>query len=204
MRTVLFDLDGTLLDTGEDIAAAANAARASLDLAPMSTSQVLRHLGHGLGHLLEGVLPSHLHGQIKEAREAFRTYYRAHLIEETRFYPGAEAFLSDWAGPVGIVTNKPTEFTERILSGLGLRPRFDVVISGDTLKKRKPHPAPITHALRLLNCEAKDAIYIGDSEVDMEAANAAGVLFLAVAWGRVAKDAPLRLNHFSELIGLIR
>lgn len=204
MRTVLFDLDGTLLDTGEDIAAAANAARVTLDLAPMPTSQVLRHLGHGLGHLLEGVLPIHLHSQMDVAREAFMTYYRAHPIEETRFYPGAEAFLSDWAGPVGIVTNKPGEFTERILTGLGMRPRFDVVVSGDTLRKRKPHPAPILHALRLLSCDPKDAVFIGDSEVDMEAANAAGVLFLAVGWGRVAKDAPMRLSHFNELLEMVR
>lgn len=183
----LFDLDGTLLDSLGDLADAANAARAAVGLEPWPEADVARHIGHGLGHLLQGVLPAELHPRMGAARAAFIAHYRANLLARSRPYPGVQPMFDALGGaPLGLVTNKPGMFVDAILDGLGWSARFQAVVAGDTLAARKPDPAPLLHALDILGVTPARAAYVGDSEVDRDAALAAGVRFIAVAWGRVA------------------
>ena len=190
LRSLFFDLDGTLLDSSGDIAAAANMVRAHLNQPPLPINEVGEGVGWGLAHLLRHVLPSALHHRMPEAREVFMASYSQRLLVDSAPYEGAGVLLealSTQAIPVGLVTNKPMAFVSPILEALGWR--FDVVVGGDSLKVRKPNPAPLLHALSVVGCEPEAALFVGDSEVDQAAALAAGVRFAAVGWGRVAPNA---------------
>ena len=198
-QAFLFDLDGTLLDTRGDIADAANAARAALGLPTMAEAAVEGHVGHGLGHLLAQVLPRALHGRLGEARAAFVAHYQAHLLDRTRPFPGAEELLARLAGrPIALVTNQPGRFVDPILAGLGWH--FEVVLAGDTLPERKPHPAPVREALRRLGVAAEQALFVGDTEVDRAAAVGAGVAVGCVPWGRTTDLEGRRLTSLAELV----
>ena len=182
---LLFDLDGTLLDTLGDLADAANAARGAFGLAPLADERVAPHIGWGLGHLLSNVLPPAQLQHLAAARKIFMAYYAGHLLVRSRPCPGAEALMARRGGRfMGLVTNKPLRFVTPILEALQWQ--FDVVVAGDTLSARKPDPAPVRHALAGV-VGAEGAWFIGDSEVDLAAAKAAGVDFLGVSWGRVAQ-----------------
>jgi phosphoglycolate phosphatase len=202
---LLFDLDGTLIDSDADIAAAANRARGALGLEPLAIADVRRQVGHGLGYLLQHVIPADLHARLPEAREAFVDWYRAHLLDETRPYPGVDEALAALRGhPLGIVTNKPAMFLDPIVQGLGWGDRFGVVVGGDSLPERKPHPAPLLHALERLGATRDRALYVGDSEVDRETAAAAGVRFLCVGWGRAAPAEAATLARYADLPAFVR
>jgi phosphoglycolate phosphatase len=185
-RALVFDLDGTLIDSDADIAAAANAARASCGLTPLPVEAVAAGIGWGLTHLLSAILPGVTAAAFAAARETFVDHYRAHPLVHTRALPGAERVLASWDGPLGLVTNKPAVFVEPILAGLGWSGRFGAVVAGDTLSARKPEAAPLLHALERLGCPPQEALFVGDSEVDAATAAAAGVPFACVAWGRAA------------------
>ena len=194
-----FDLDGTLLDTDADLAGSVNAARAGLALEPLPVGAIHRHIGWGLGHLLAHTIPEGMHARLPEAREHFHAHYRAHLLDASRPYADAEAVL-ERLGPAraGLVTNKPGAYTDAIVAGLGWR--FGVVVSGDTLPERKPRPEPLLHAASVLGVAPARATYVGDTEVDLEAAAAAGMGFVAVRWGRVADRAPRTIERFAALL----
>ena len=199
MKTaLLFDLDGTLLDSSGDLADSANASRSYFGLPPLSDSVILAQVGYGLGHLLRGLLPLHLHPRLLEARGAVRDHYQDHLLDRSSPYPGADRLLRRYPGPMALVTNKPARFTDPIIQDLGWSEHFELILSGDSLSQRKPHPAPLHFALEVLKARPDQALFIGDSEVDEEAAQAAGVPFLCVAWGR--SKAPERLERLEALL----
>lgn len=198
LRTVVFDLDGTLLDSSGDLAVAANQVRRHFDLSPLTVAEVEGGIGWGLGHLLGHVLPEPLHPRLPEARAVFIDTYSNALLVHSEAYPGAAALLRQLPRPVGLVTNKPMGFTTPILEGLGWS--FDVVLGGDSLPQRKPDPAPLLAALEQLGCAPEHALFVGDSEVDQATAAAAGVRFAAVPWGRVAPQATFVLP---SLLGLL-
>lgn len=201
VQAVLFDLDGTLIDSTGDLADGANAARAAFGLPPLPEAAVAPAIGHGLGHLLRGTLPEALHPRLDEARAAFHAHYDAHLLHRTRPYPGAAACLDHLTGSgvrLGMVTNKPGRFVAGILEGLGWATRFEVVVAGDTLPQRKPSPEPIRHAMDALGAVPARTHYVGDTEVDLECAAAAGVPFVCVAWGRAAADAQRTTDDLGE------
>ena len=184
-KAVLFDLDGTLADTAPDLAAAVNRLRADQGLEPMPL-ELLRPFAsagaRGLVHAGFGVKPGD--SEYASLREAFLEFYAERPCVETRLFPGIAELLEECARRSiawGVVTNKATRFTERILSALGLAPHC--VVCGDTTPHLKPHPAPMLLAAEQLALPAKDCLYLGDDLRDIQAARAAGMRAVAVGWG---------------------
>jgi phosphoglycolate phosphatase len=184
-RAVLFDLDGTLADTAPDLAAALNRLRAEQGLEPMPLEDVRPFASagaRGLVHVGFDAKPGD--GEYDALREAFLEFYREHTCVETRLFPGIPELLSELAHrdiPWGVVTNKATRFTDRIVEALKLAPAC--VVCGDTTPHLKPHPAPLLHAAGLLALPPAQCLYLGDDLRDIQGARAAGMRAVAVDWG---------------------
>lgn len=186
-HAVLFDLDGTLVDSAPDLAGAANDLRASRGLAPLPYAQLRPMVGAGARGMVGvafGVAP----GQeaFDELKDAFLARYAERLLHSTRVFEAIEpvlAALDAACAPWGIVTNKAMRFTDPIVRGLGLHPRAAVVIAGDTTPHAKPHPAPLHEAARRLGLAPGQCAYVGDDLRDVQAGRAAGMATLAAAWG---------------------
>jgi len=184
-RAVLFDLDGTLADTAPDLAGALNRLRTEQGLEPLPIERLRPFASagaRGLVHAGFGVKPGD--ADYDALREAFLEFYRDHTCVETRLFPGIAELLEALARrglPWGIVTNKATRFTDRIVEALGLKPAC--VVCGDTTEHLKPHPAPMRHAAGQLALPASECLYLGDDLRDVQAAIAAGMRAIAVAWG---------------------
>ena len=185
VRAVLFDFDGTFADTAPDLAAALNRLRADQGLEPMPLERVRPFASagaRGLVHVGFGAKPGD--GEYNALREAFLEHYRERTCVETRLFPGIAELLGELAAREikwGIVTNKATRFTDRIVAALGLKP--DCVACGDTTAHLKPHPASLLHAAEVLNLAPKACMYLGDDLRDIQAARAAGMRPIAVDWG---------------------
>jgi 2-phosphoglycolate phosphatase len=184
-RAVLFDLDGTLADTAPDLAAALNRLRAEQGLEPLPLEDVRPFASagaRGLVHVGFDAKPGD--SEYDALREAFLEFYREHTCVETRLFPGIPELLTELARRAirwGVVTNKATRFTDRIIEALRLAP--DCVVSGDTTPHLKPHPAPLLHAAGLLALPPAQCLYLGDDLRDIQGARAAGMRAVAVDWG---------------------
>ena len=212
-KAVLFDLDGTLADTAPDLAAAVNRLRADQGLEPMPLEQLRPFASagaRGLVHAGFGVKPGD--DEYDALREAFLEFYRERPCVDTRLFPGIAELLQEFARraiPWGVVTNKATRFTDRIIATLKLAPAC--VVCGDTTPHFKPHPAPMLHAAGLLALPAKDCMYLGDDLRDIQAGRAAGMRTVAVEWGYhhpesggpEAWNADAVIVHPRDLIGLL-
>ena len=189
-RAVLFDLDGTLVETRQDIATGVNGMLAERGVDPLAVEQVGQHVGRGARVLVTRCLAERgvtlrTDEEISAAYESFHRAYSAHLLDTTRPYPDVEVMCArlERAGTaMAIVSNKPEDLSRRVLEGVGLAHFFPVVLGGDSLPVRKPDPAPLFRALSLLGIEGA-ALMVGDSEIDIQAARAAGMPVAAVAWG---------------------
>lgn len=185
LKAVLFDLDGTLADTAPDLAAALNRLRADQGLQPLTLERVRPFASagaRGLMHVGFGVKPGD--NEYDALRAAFLEAYRENTCVETRLFPGIAELLAELARRSiawGVVTNKATRFTERILSALQLAPAC--VVCGDTTPHLKPHAAPMLHAAELLELPANACLYLGDDLRDIQAGRAAGMRAVAVEWG---------------------
>ena len=191
---VLFDLDGTLVDTAPDLAAAANRQRGLRGLVPLPLAQLRPMASHGSRGMI-GVALGRVPGdpEFDALREEFLAFYAAALCVHSRLFDGVAPLLAEldargvrW----GIVTNKPARFTDPLVQQLGLSARAACVVSGDTTAHAKPHPDPLRHALRLAGIAAQHAIYVGDDQRDIEAGRAAGLRTIAVGYGYLG-DGPL-------------
>ncbi len=188
---VLIDLDGTLVDSVPDLAAAANRMLAELGRDPLPESTLRRFVGNGVTRLVERSLAGDFDGrcepdELERAQPLFMAHYAAHLSDLSRSYPGVPEGLERLAAagvPLGCVTNKPEGFSRRLLEDLGLLRFFGVVIGGDTLAEKKPHPAPLRHAAAGLGIELSRCVLIGDSASDIKAARAAGCVCVCVRYG---------------------
>lgn len=186
LAAIAFDLDGTLIDSRLDLAAAVNAVRRELGLAPLAVERVVAFVGHGARNLVRRALPEELSGGAFEAAyERFLELYYQGCLEATRPYPGVEAMLAALAArwPLAVVTNKPERHTRRILEGLGLARRFRFALGGDSLAERKPDPEPLREAARRLATDPSRLLYVGDSAIDGETARRAGAPAALVGWG---------------------
>lgn len=194
MRTdaILFDLDGTLVDTAPDLGAALNAMRLRRGLHPVSEVEFRPQSSHGSQGLIRlGFGVDQQHPDFDGLREEFLAHYAANLTRNSPLFPGMPEVLDGldarsikW----GVVTNKPTRYTQPLLAHLGLIERAAFIVSGDTCAQPKPHPASLFHACQLAGVAAQDCLYVGDAERDVQAATAAGMPSLIALYGYLGQD----------------
>jgi phosphoglycolate phosphatase len=205
---ILFDLDGTLADTGADLADAVNFTRARFDLPPLAAAQIHAHVGLGVEHLLRHTLPIKNAEHFRHVLEVFLKRYEAHLLDKTVLYPGAQDILEYFSGKRRVVaTNKVQRLAEAVVRGLGIGESFDLILGGDSAAAKKPHPALLTMALERFQTTPSSAVMVGDGEADIEAGKRAGVITCAVRYGLGDKDRlsaakpDLMIDHLGELRG---
>jgi N-acetyl-D-muramate 6-phosphate phosphatase len=191
LRAVLFDLDGTLLDTAQDLTAALNELRRQEGLAPLEFARIRNYVSHGSAALVRIAFPRAGEAEFHALRERLLEIYRMGLAVHTRPFDGMLELLERierdgrrW----GVVTNKPAFLTEPLLEQLALRRRASVVVSGDTLPERKPHPRPLLHAAQQLGVTPEASVYVGDAERDVLAARSAGMRSVVACFGYIAPE----------------
>jgi 2-phosphoglycolate phosphatase len=189
LRGVLFDLDGTLLDTARDMTEALNRIRVDEGLEPLPFERVRPLVSHGAPRMIRFAFGEPEAARYESLRTRFLDCYRNALAVHTCLFEGFERVLEsiDRAGMRwGVVTNKPGWLATPLLQALGLIPRCRCVVAGDTLAERKPHPMPLLHAARLLSLEPRECAYVGDAERDVQAARSAGMIPLVAGFGYLA------------------
>jgi phosphoglycolate phosphatase len=189
LRGVLFDLDGTLLDTARDMAEALNRVRAAEGLAALPFAEVRPLVSHGAPRLLRLAFGEPEAERYEDLRTRFLAFYRGALAVHTRLFEGFDRVLDlieasglRW----GVVTNKPGWLTAPLIAEIGLEHRCGCIVAGDTLAERKPHPLPLLHAASLLGLEPRECAYVGDAERDVQAARNAGMIPLVAGFGYLA------------------
>ncbi|MBE9610724.1 phosphoglycolate phosphatase [Chitinilyticum piscinae] len=192
ITAIAFDLDGTLVDSVQDLARAANAMRAEMGLPALDPATVESYVGDGAASLVARTLRDSHAAEFsgsedeKRAMELFNSHYRAGLTIATKFYPRVQEVLHtlhERGVPLAIVTNKPERFTLPLLRELGVFEHFDAVISGDTASDKKPSAAPILLAAERLGVPVEGLLMVGDSKNDILAGRNAGCPVVAVSYG---------------------
>jgi phosphoglycolate phosphatase len=203
---VMFDLDGTLADTGQDLADAVNHTRAQFNLEPLPARLVHTHVGRGVEHLLRHSLPEDSADHFAEVTRVFLVRYESHLLDKTVLYPGVHDVLDYFRHKRRVVvSNKMHRLTVAVLQGLGIEKEFDAVLGGDSALEKKPHPALIHDVLKRFRILPDHALIIGDGNTDIEAGKRAGVLTCGVTYGLgnradlVASEPDLIIDDLAEL-----
>lgn len=212
-RAVLFDLDGTLIDSAPDLAGAANQLREQHQLPPLPLAALRPWVGAGARGMLGAALDiTPEHQQFEPLKERFLALYEGRLLQHTAAFAGVSELLQALALrglPWGIVTNKAERFTLPIHRGMPLLQAAGAVVAGDTTPKAKPHPEPLLEAARRLALAPQDCIYVGDDERDIVAARAAGMPGVVARWGYLGSGAVHNwgadavIDHPEQLLGLL-
>ncbi len=188
---VLFDLDGTLLDTAPDLAWALNQVLKEQNVSPLSLEEIQPHVTHGSQALISLGFPD-LDTDTKETlRLDLIQHYTANISRLTTLFPGMDALLNlieNRSIPWGIVTNKPSWLTTPLVTDLGLSNRAKSIISGDTTTRNKPFPDPLLLAAKQMGVAPTDCLYIGDAQRDIEAGLSAGMLTAVALFGYIDKQ----------------
>ena len=196
IKAVLFDLDGTLVDTAPDMGGALNNLLVEENHAPLPLEQIRPFVSQG-GLVLTrlGFADKVSEAEIEPLRLRFLDHYRAIVADNSHLFDGMATTLEHIESrniPWGIVTNKPEWLTFPLLEALGLRQRSAVVIGGDTLEKRKPDPMPLQVAAERIGVDCADCVYVGDDERDVIAGRAAGMKTLVASYGYIEADMDIR------------
>lgn len=192
LRTVLFDLDGTLADTAPDLAYALNALLTEQGRAPLPYAAIRPVVSHGATALVRlGFAVAPESAEFSALRQRLLDLYQYNVARETRLFDGMPDVLrhiEDTGLNWGVVTNKPAFLTEPLMRALDLATRAICIVSGDTTARRKPHPDPLLHACRLAGSAAAQCLYIGDAERDIQAGRDAGMPTLVATFGYLGAD----------------
>lgn len=191
VKAVMIDLDGTLLDTAPDIAEAAQRMLRDLGMPPVDLAKIRSFIGNGIANLVKRALTGEMHGKPDEALFAralpvFQKHYAEVLTLKTQPYPGVMAgmdALREAGIPLACITNKAEMFTLPLLERMGLKDYFALILSGDSLAKKKPDPLPLLHACEFFGCTPAQMLLIGDSTNDTQAARAAGCHVFLLPYG---------------------
>jgi len=185
IRALIFDLDGTLIDSKVDLAQAVNATRGHLGLDQLEQPVIFSYIGQGVQMLIqralgEGFSPE----QIEQGLNFFLDYYRGHMLDHTIPYPGVREALQELAPwPKAVLTNKPVRFSRAILEGLGLARHFRQTYGGNSFDKKKPDPTGVLVLLNEFSVAAEETLLVGDSAIDIQTARNAGTWVAGVTYG---------------------
>jgi phosphoglycolate phosphatase len=208
MDLVIFDLDGTLIDSKLDLAHAVNATRAHMTMSPLDHERVYSYVGNGAPVLIRRALGEQAtEGEVQEALEFFLEYYREHYLDYTTLYPGVKEALDRLraAGKrLAVLTNKPVRISRAILDGLGVGGHFFQVYGGNSFDFKKPNPIGVQALMREAGVSAGQTLMVGDSSVDIQTAVNAGIPSCGVTYGfqpeTLADPAPDRMvDRMEEL-----
>ena len=192
LDAVLFDLDGTLVDTAPDLGNALNVMRRRRVLSDIPAQTYRPQASHGTQGLLRlGFDVEPQHPDFASLRQEFLDYYADNLTTNSPLFDGMDEVLAAFEAcgiKWGVVTNKPAVYTHPLLDHLGLLDRAACVVSGDTCAQAKPHPAPVLHACAVAGVAAAQCLYVGDAQRDVQAANAAGMPALVALYGYLGAD----------------
>lgn len=184
---VIFDLDGTLIDSSVDLANAVNATRGHLGLPPMEHAMVYSYVGNGAPVLIRKALgPEYPDDVVASALDYFMQHYRAHMLDNTVPYPGVREALDRFREegiPMAVLTNKPVRVSQAIVDGLGLHEHFRRVYGGNSFEQKKPHPVGIETLMAENGASHERTLMVGDSAVDVQTARNAKVQACGVTWG---------------------
>jgi phosphoglycolate phosphatase len=187
MNLLIFDLDGTLIDSKLDLVHSVNAARALMNLEPISEELVSSYVGNGAPVLMRRALgPEASEADVARSLDYFLKYYRAHMLDNTRLYPGVRKALDrllEGGVKMAVLTNKPVRFSRSIVEGLGLAQLFFQVYGGNSFEQKKPDPIGIETLLGESGAARERTIMVGDSHVDIRTARNAGVVACGVSYG---------------------
>lgn len=201
LQLVLFDLDGTLVDSRIDITNAINYALEEYGVGPFRIDDITSRVGSGITRLIEELLKPYPHIPLKAVIERFLYHYERHLTDNTRPYPGVKEVLEELKGyKKAVISNKLEALSKKTLEGLGLLKYFDMVIGSDTTPEKKPSPVPVLTVLNKLNVSPEEAVIVGDSDLDIEAGKSAGILTIAVTYGYRPVETLSRAEYIIDTI----
>ena len=207
---IVYDFDGTLVDTLFDIADAVNLSLDELGLRTLSREAICKYVGKGVERLMAQSIEDTGYSDLSHACQLFRKHYSENLMNHTRFYPAGREILHHFRDKrQAICSNKPEDFVRRILVSLKSLEAFDAILGGDSLTTRKPDPEGLLHLLDRFQCSPEQAILVGDSPVDIETGKRAGVYTCVVSFGfgdaaEIAAAGPdCSIDHLSQLKDLI-
>jgi phosphoglycolate phosphatase len=187
---LMFDLDGTLADTGPDLADSVNYTRAHFELAPLPQQRIYSHVGRGVDYLLRHAVCEAAMKDFSHVLRLFLEHYEKHLLDKTILYPHVEDVLDGFTDKRKVVvTNKLHRLAVAVLRGLGMEKRFDAILGGDSGPEKKPHPALRQSVLKQFEITPAHALMIGDGDTDVEAGRRAGVVTCGVTYGLGDKNA---------------
>ncbi|UTH73650.1 phosphoglycolate phosphatase [Chromobacterium sp. IIBBL 290-4] len=215
IQAVAFDLDGTLVDSIPDLAAAANAMREHLGLPPLDAERIKSHVGDGIASLVHRAITDERHAEAdgplwERGYRFFVQHYRGHLCDLTTVYAGVRdglGLLRARKLPLVLITNKSERLAVPLVEELGLRDHFSLILGGDTLAEKKPSALPLLHACQVLGIAPKELAMVGDSPNDVAAARAAGSVAIAVSYGyadAATLGADLTIGSVAELYDLMK
>jgi len=210
-KHILFDLDGTLADTAQDLVFTLNTLLQNEGHQPLPFEQLRPMVTHGANALIELGFGEHVPvAKFKQLTAEFLEIYQNHLSDKTVLFPGMAELLVTIEGQGqlwGVVTNKPSWLTNPLMEELGLAQRAACIVSGDTVEHKKPHPQPMFHACDVMGVSASECIYVGDARRDIEAGQRAGMKTIAALFGYINDDddpatwgADGSVEHASEII----
>jgi phosphoglycolate phosphatase len=184
---IIFDLDGTLIDSSKDLAISMNATREHFGLAPLDPALIYSYVGNGAGVLVRRAMGSNASDEtVREALDFFLKFYRVHALEHTKLYPGVREAIEELfrAGhKQAILTNKPVRISFDIIGALGLQNYFMRVYGGDSFSYKKPDPTGVIQLIGEAGVMPSETLFVGDSGVDVQTARNAGVRSCGVSWG---------------------
>jgi phosphoglycolate phosphatase len=209
-RLLIFDLDGTLVDSRRDLIDAVNATRASLGLPPLDDQTISSYIGNGAPRLIERALPGFSDDHRAQALQFFLAYYREHKLDHTGLYPGVREALELFGDrTLAVLTNKPVRISREMLEQLGVGRRFRYVYGGNSFENKKPHPEGVLAILKESGTPPSQALMVGDSDVDVITGRNAGIHTCGVSYGfkpHTFEDTPpdILVHSLSELAELLK
>ena len=199
IKLIMFDLDGTLVDTAQDIRNALNFALKPYDLKSLTMEDTIKMIGEGVSRLVEKVLPlEKMHLKI-DVMNRFLEYYSEHLIDNSKEYPHIKETLENLTYlKKAVISNKREDLSKRLLEELSLSEYFDLIIGSDTAGERKPSAVPILYVISKLGESPEESIIVGDSHYDIEAGKNAGIKTVAVTYGYRPRESLLKADYIID------